>query len=100
MGTEPMSPSPHGPGRALPPPPPPPPPPPEPPPDPSFAGRIVASLSRGPGGDERYVSGLSTISSTIAPSSRCCTRSVWVPVAAKYTLTPGAPQPLSAQPQP
>src|SRR5581483_7868589 len=67
--------------------------PPDPPPDPepSVAVRIVVSLSCGPGGDERYVSGLKTISSTIAPSSRCWTRTVCVP---------GAPHPLSDQPQP
>jgi hypothetical protein len=45
--------------------------------------RVVVSLLRGPGAAFRYVVGLNTIWSTIAPSSRACMRSVCVPVAAK-----------------
>src|SRR5262249_29236928 len=52
-------------------------------PEPSSSVRIVVSLSRGPGGVERKSFGLSTISSTIAPSSRCCTCSVCGPSAPK-----------------
>src|SRR5689334_6934462 len=55
----------------------------DPDPDPSFSVSVIVSLSRGPGGDEKYVSGLSTISSTMAPSSRCWTRTVWEPVVSK-----------------
>src|SRR6478672_8307570 len=69
-------------------------------PDPSFSGSVFVSLSRGPGGAEKYVSGLSTISSTMAPSSRCCTRTVCVPVVSKKMLAPATPHPLSAHPHP
>ncbi len=67
-------------------------------PEPLSAGRMVVSLSRGPGAVEKYVLGLSTIWSTMAPSSRCWMRTVWVPLVAKYTATPAVPHPLSAHP--
>ena len=50
---------------------------------PPFFARIVKSSRRGPGGVVMNVSGLMTIWSTVMPSSRCWTRSVWTPVVAK-----------------
>src|ERR1051325_8334835 len=50
---------------------------------PPLFDRIVVSLRSAPGEELRYVDGESTIWSRERPSSRTCTRSVWLPLPAK-----------------